>query len=254
MNAALHGRVALVTGAGQGMGRVIAAVLAEHGASVVVNDLNAQTAQATVDSIRASAGQAAAAPGDISQARDVRTIVEQAASVYGPVDILINNAAYMTMFSLVDLPEDEWDRVLEVDLKGPYLTSKAVLPSMLERKWGRIINIASEWGITGGAGASHYAAAKAGVIGLTRSLAREVARHGVLVNAIAPGVTETDQLRVDADYAGVPFEEYKRMLRAQTPTGRIGRPRDIALTVLMLTLEMGDHYSGQVFCPNGGSS
>lgn len=254
MNTSLQGRVALVTGAGQGMGRAVAALLAEHGAAVAVNDINARTAQATVEAIRAAAGQAVAAPGDVSQAGAVRVMVEQAAQALGAVDILVNNAAYMSMIDLVDLPEAEWDHVLDVDLKGPYLTCQAVLPGMIARRWGRIVNIASEWGITGGAGATHYSAAKAGVIGLTRALAREVAAHGVLVNAIAPGVTDTDQLRVDADYAGVPFDEYKRGLAAQTPTGRIGRPRDIALTVLMLSLESGDHYSGQVFCPNGGSS
>jgi NAD(P)-dependent dehydrogenase (short-subunit alcohol dehydrogenase family) len=249
----LEGRVALVTGAGQGIGQTVATVLAAHGAAVAVNDLLPRTAEATVDAILEGGGTAMAAPADVSQADAVSRMVEQVERAWGGIDILVNNAAYMSMALLVDLPEIEWDRVLAVDLKGPYLTCRAVLPGMLARRRGRIVNISSEWGVTGAAGAAHYAAAKAGLIGLTRSLAREVAERGVLVNAIAPGVIDTPQLLVDADFAGKPLQAMKDVYSTAIPVGRLGRPRDVALTVLMLVLESGDFYSGQVLMPNGGA-
>ena len=243
-----------MTGAGQGIGRTIATMLADYGASVAVNDIQAASAEDTATSICVAGGEALAVQADVSRADDVAQMVALITDRWKEVDILVNNAAYMSMAPLLELQEAAWDRVLAVDLKGHYLTCRAVLPSMLANRWGRIINIASEWGITGAAGATHYAAAKAGVIGFTRALALEVAAQGVLVNAIAPGVIDTPQLQVDADYAGRPLEAMKDAYLAHIPVGRLGRPRDIALTVLLLVWESGDFYSGQVFTPNGGSS
>lgn len=253
LNASLAGRVALVTGAGQGMGRVIAHVLAAHGAAVAVNDLNPDTAGATAGSIAEAGGTSVTVPGDVSSASQVRQMVEQARQL-GPIGILVNNAAYMSMQRLIDLPEAEWDRVIDVDLKGPYLMSRAVLPDMLSQQWGRIVSTASEFGIVGGAGATHYSAAKAGVIGFTRALAHEVAAAGIRVNAIAPGYVDTPQLGVDAGYEGKTLDQFKRDAAAHIPIGRLGLPRDIALTVLFLCLESGDYYTGQVLTPNGGTS
>lgn len=251
----LGGKLALVTGAGGGIGRAIAEQLSLAGAAIVVNDIDEVSARATVELIVRLGGSASAAKADISDEQAVSAIVAVAAREYGRgIDVLVNNAAHMTMANLTQLTTEQWARTIAVDLTGCYLTSRAVLPYMLRAGWGRIVNIASEWGITGAAGAVAYCAAKAGVIGFTKSLAKEVAGSGIRVNAVAPGITDTDQLGVDAEYAGRDLDAIRQSYLETIPVGRLGTPRDVALTVAMLCGEAGDFYSGQVFCPNGGTS
>jgi 3-oxoacyl-[acyl-carrier protein] reductase len=238
-------RVALVTGAGSGIGRAIAEKLAKDGERVVVNDLNDATADEVVAGIKGLGGEAAAAPGDVSEAEDVRRIVAAAREAYDTPDILVNNAGFGQQKRFVDLTVDDFDRMIAVHLRGTFLCTHAVLPDMLSRGRGIIVNVASQLGQIGGVELCHYSAAKAGIIGLTKSLAREVSAQGVRVNAVAPGPINTELV------LGL-SEDWRRAKAAELPLGRFGEPWEVAETVAFLASDGAALYVGQTLGPNSG--
>ena len=241
----LQGRRALVTGAATGIGRATALMLAQAGAHLVVNHLRqAEAAQAVVQAIEAAGGQATAIEADVSVAGDVERLVAQA----GEVHILVNNAGIIQEKPFLDTTEADWDRMLGIDLKSVFLTSRAVLPGMVARGSGVIVNLASDLGILGRENYAPYCAAKAGVIGLTRSLAREFAPHGIRVNAIAPGPVNTAM--VSLEHMSAEWMEKELAI----PQHRVAEPEEIAATALFLASDLSRFYCGQVLGPNGGSA
>jgi 3-oxoacyl-[acyl-carrier protein] reductase len=238
-------RVALVTGAGSGIGRAIAERLAEDGARVVVNDLKGETADEVVAGIRDKGGTAAAAPGDVSDTEAVRQIVAAAREAYDAPEILVNNAGFLQQKRFVDLTPEDFDRMIAVHLRGTFLCTRAVLPEMLSRGRGIVVNVASQLGQIGGIELWHYSAAKAGIIGLTKSLAREVSAQGVRVNAVAPGPINTELVLGLSD-------EWRDAKAAELPLGRFGEPWEVAETVAFLVSDGATLYVGQTLGPNSG--
>jgi 3-oxoacyl-[acyl-carrier protein] reductase len=243
----LQGRTALVTGASSGIGRAIARAYAQAGAAVVINHLgNAADAAAVVAEIQSNGGRAVALEADVSQAPAVARLLQEATQALGPIHILVNNAGIIQEKPFLQTSEADWDRMLGTDLKSVFLLCRAVLPSMVQAGSGVVINMASELGILGRAQFAPYCTAKAGVIGLTRSLAREFAPH-IRVNAIAPGPVNTAML--DAEHMS-PAWRAKEM---DIPLQRFGEPEEIAATALFLASDMARFYCGQVLGPNGGA-
>lgn len=240
-----HARAALVTGAGSGIGRAIAEKLARDGERVVVNDLRGESADGVVAGIKEAGGEAASAPGDVFDPEAVRGIVEAARGAFGPVEVLVNNAGYGQQKLFVDLSVEDFDRMIGVHLRGTFLCTSAVLPEMLSAGSGIIVNVASQLGQIGGVELCHYSAAKAGIIGLTKSLAREVSAQGVRVNAVAPGPINTDLV------LGL-SEEWRRNKAAELPLGRFGEPWEVAETVSFLASDGAALYVGQTLGPNSG--
>jgi len=234
---------ALVTGAGQGMGAAIAERLARDGHAVAVNDIVADNARATADRIGGTAHPFDVADPDAAAAA-VRAI--------GAVDLLVANHAYMTMAPFEKTTDLE--RTIAVNLLGTATLIELVAPGMRERGFGRIVVIASEWGVIGWPNATSYAASKGGLISLVKSAARALGPHGIAVNAIAPGITDTPQLQVDADDAGISLAEMIERYAADVPLGRVGDPADIAEVVAFLCSEPAIALVGQVLQPNGGTT
>jgi len=243
----LQGRLALVTGASSGIGRATALALAGAGACVVLNHLG-QSAQAgaLVASIEALGVRVWSIEADVSSALDVNRLADQVAQSCGPLDVLVNNAGILQEKPFLETSEDDWDRMLNTDLKSVFLMSKAFLPVMVARQSGVIINIASDLGLLGRAQYAPYCAAKAGVIGLTKSLAREFAPH-IRVNAIAPGPVNTAMVSLQSMSAASIAKEM------EIPQARFAEPEEIASTALFLASDMSRFYCGQVLGPNGGS-
>jgi|TARA_B100002003_G_scaffold237519_1_gene254678 3-oxoacyl-[acyl-carrier protein] reductase len=242
----LPNKVAIVTGSGQGIGRAIAVKLAEVGDTIVVNDLG-ETAQGVAEEIRGINRQGLAILGDVSSTADVTRLVDQTISAYGKVDILVNNAGITRDQLLLRMSDEEWDKVLNVNLKSVFLCTRAVLRHMIRQRWGRIISIASIVGIVGNAGQANYASAKAGIIGFTRSIAKEVASRGITVNAIAPGF-------IDSAMAQKLSEKQRQELTSRIPLGYLGTPRDVADAVAFLASEEARYITGQVLSVDGGMS
>jgi 3-oxoacyl-[acyl-carrier protein] reductase len=240
-----HSRAVLVTGAGSGIGRAIAEKLAKDGERVVVNDLNGETADEVVARIKDSGGEAVPAPGDVSDPESVQRIVETAHEAYGPPEILVNNAGFLQQKRFVDLTVEDFDRMIAVHLRGTFLCTSAVLSDMLSRGSGIIVNVASQLGQIGGIELCHYSAAKAGIIGLTKSLAREVSAQGVRVNAVAPGPINTELVLGLSD-------EWRDAKSAELPLGRFGEPWEVAETVAFLVSDGAALYVGQTLGPNSG--
>jgi len=240
----LAGRTAVVTGAARGIGAAIAVAFAAEGASVCVNDRRqVPELSALVERLGA---RAVACSADVSDEQDAARLISTAVAELGSVDVIVNNAGMLTESLLADMPVAMWDEMIAVDLRSVFLCTRAVLPHMLDRGFGRIINVASQLGQKGGAGLTHYSAAKAGVIGLSKALALEVGQRGVTVNCIAPGPIDT------ALVAGI-SEEWKAAKRAELPLGRFGRPQEVAPTAVLLAASPdGDLYTGQTLGPNSG--
>ena len=243
--AAERSRVALVTGAGSGIGRAIAEKLGKDGERVVVNDLRDESAEEVVAGIKGSGGEATAAPGDVSDPEAVERIVAAAREAYGSPEILVNNAGFLQQKPFVELSVEDFDRMIAVHLRGTFLCTHAVLPEMLSRGSGVIVNVASQLGQIGGIELCHYSSAKAGIIGLTKSLAREVSAQGVRVNAVAPGPINTELI------LGL-SEEWQRAKAAELPLGRFGEPWEVAETVAFLVSDGAALYVGQTLGPNSG--
>lgn len=239
------GKVAVVTGASRGIGKSIAVALAAAGARIVAVDLALETTEAMVAEIKAAGGEAVAVQGNVTIAADAEKMMAAAVETFGRVDILVNNAGITKDALLLRMKDEEWDAVLSVNLKGAFLCSRAAAKLMTKQRYGRIINIASVVGQMGNAGQANYCASKAGLMGLTKSNARELARRNVTVNAVAPGFIATDMTEA------LP-EKVKEELIAQIPLERLGTADDIANAVLFLAAEKSGYVTGQVLAVNGG--
>ena len=241
----LKGKVALVTGGAQGIGKAVALMLARHGADVVVADVNLEKAAETAKEVEATGRGAMAVNVDVTRLSDVENMVESAIGRFGRIDILINNAGIARDKLILRMTEEDWDAVLDVNLKGTFNCTKAIIKHMSKQRSGKIVNIASVVGEMGNAGQANYSASKAGVIGLTKTIAREFSQRGINVNAIAPGYIQTPMTDVLPDKAK---EELKRMI----PMERLGQPEDVAYAVLFLVSEGSSYVTGQVLNVNGG--
>lgn len=244
---ALEGRVVLVTGASRGIGAAIATACAEAGADVAVGYVeNRDGAERTVQAVIERGRKAEAFEADVSDPDQVSEMVRAVVERFGRIDALVNNAGIMPESPVLDMSVEEWKRVIDVDLTGSFLCTREVAPAMVERGEGTIVMIASRLGQIGFAGVAHYAAAKAGVIGLTKSLAKELGPRGVRVNAVAPGVTVTDMA------AEVMQGEVGQKRLAELPAGRFARPDEVAASVVFLLSDAASMYHGQTLAPNGG--
>ena len=242
----LEGKVAVVTGASRGIGRAIAVKLAEEGAKVVVNYSGSQAkAEEVVEMIQANGGEAIAVQASVSQTEEVTALMDAAVKTFGALDILVNNAGITRDNLLMRMKEDEWDDVLNTNLKGVFLCTKAVTRQMMKQRAGRIINISSIVGVAGNAGQANYVAAKAGVIGLTKTTAKELASRNILVNAIAPGFIETEMTEQ------LP-EDIKKGMLTQIPLAKLGQPEDIAKAVAFLASDDANYMTGQTLHIDGG--
>lgn len=242
----LTGKVALVTGASRGIGQATAIDLAEAGADVVVNFIgNEAVAQETVEKIEALGRKAIKIKADVGNAEEVQAMVDEAVAVFGHIDILVNNAGITRDGLLIRMKDSDWDDVLNINLKGVYLVTKAVAKLMVKQRAGRIINMTSVSGVTGNVGQANYAAAKAGVIGFTKTCAKELAARGITVNAIAPGFIETAMTDV------LP-EKIKEGIAGTIPFGRMGQPEEIANVVTFLASNFASYITGQVLNVDGG--
>ena len=242
----LAGKSALVTGGGRGIGREIARAFARAGADVAINyraDLDA--AESIAEEIATMGRTALVVQADVSRADAVDAMIAQVEAGFGKIDILVNNAGFVTLAPVERMEIEMWDEMIATHLRGTFLVTRAVLPGMLERGEGRIINISSQIGQIGREWFAHYAAAKAGIIGFTKSLAREVATRGVLVNCIAPGPINTG---IVPDVEGLPERDYIGLL----PIQRAGETPEVAPTAVFLASDAGSYYVGQTLGPNGG--
>lgn len=242
----LGGRVAVVTGGSRGIGLAIAAWLAEHGAAVVVSGRDADRLHAATKELEAHGAPVLGVAADAAKREDADRLVDVTRDRFGRLDILVNNAGITRDGLVIRMKDDDWDRVMEVNLRGAFLMTRAAAKAMVRSKaGGRIINIASTAGAMGNAGQANYSAAKAGLIGLTKATARELAHWGILVNAVAPGLIETDMA------AALPADAREALL-GQVPLRRIGTPREVAEMVGFLAGDGAAYVTGQVFHVNGG--
>ncbi len=241
----LDGQVAIVTGASRGIGSAVAKELAKHGASVVVNYYQSEDqANALVKEITADGSQAIAVRAGVGHPDDVKKLVEKTIEEYERIDILVNNAGVNRDRTIRRMSAEEWQEVINTDLNSAFYCTNAVIPHMIERSYGRIINMSSIIGQMGNVGQSNYAAAKAGLIAFTKSAAQEFARYNITVNAMCPGFIETDMVKALSD-------EVKEALIAKIPLGRFGRPEEVATFIRYVVTE-GDWITGQQLNPNGG--
>ena len=242
----LKGQVALVTGASRGIGEVIALHLAKEGVKVAVNyHTGAEAASMVVSAITSAGGEALPVGADVSQEKDTISMVDQVIQTWGQLDILVNNAGITRDKLLIRMTAEEWDAVINVNLRGAYICTKTALPHMIRRRRGRIVNISSIVGVSGNPGQANYAASKAGLIGFTKAMAREVASRNITVNAVAPGYITTTMVQQLSDLV------QKRILD-KVPMARFGTPEDVAETVVFLCTDSAGYITGQVIGIDGG--
>ena len=242
----LDGRHALVTGASRGIGRAVALAFAAEGASVALNFAgNVAAAEAVRAEIESAGGKSILVPADVSDENAVEDMVKTVTEAFGSIDILVNNAGITRDGLLLRMKEEDWDAVLNTNLKGVFLCTKAVSKFMMKKRYGRIVNMASVVGVTGNASQANYAAAKAGVIGFTKAMAKELASRGITVNAIAPGFIRSDMTDVLPD-------KVKEAMLAEIPLGRAGEPADVAKAALFLASDQAAYITGQVLKVDGG--
>jgi 3-oxoacyl-[acyl-carrier protein] reductase len=242
----LAGKVALVTGGSRGLGRGIAQGFAAEGAKVVVNYLKDENAaNAVVAAIKKNGGAAITVRADIGEVEDVTRMVGTAVEQFGTIDVLVNNAGMLNSAKLADMSVETWDGMIKVHLRGMFLCTRFVIPHMLKQKSGKIINMSGTFGVSGGAEFTHMSAAKAGMIGFTRALAREVGHDGINVNAIAPAIIRTDLYNFMPD-------DVRDSIVGAYPLGRVGEVEDVVATALFLATKDGDFFTGQTLCPAGG--
>lgn len=242
----LTDKVALVTGASRGIGRAIALLMAKQGADVVVNYSGSEgAAQETVDAILAMGRKAIKIKANVGNAEEVAAMVEEAHSTFGRIDILVNNAGVTRDGLLMRMKDSDWDDVININLKGVYLMTKAVSKIMMKQRSGKIVNMTSVVGVTGNAGQANYSASKAGVIGFTKTCAKELASRGITVNAIAPGFIHTDMTDVLSD-------KVKEAMVHTIPLGRMAEPDEVAAVAVFLASDMSSYITGQVINVDGG--
>jgi 3-oxoacyl-[acyl-carrier protein] reductase len=241
----LDGKVALVTGGAQGIGRVISEELAGQGAHVFLGDVNLEGAEKTAAELKQTGAKASAIRIDVSSSSDVQSAFDSIIKEYKQVDIVVNNAGITRDGLLVRMKEADWDSVMNINLKGSFLCSQQAAKQMMKQKSGAIVNIASIVGLMGNFGQANYSASKAGLIGFTKTLAREVAPRGIRANAIAPGFIDTEMTRVLE-------ESVRKKLIEQVPLSRLGEPEDVARCVSFLVSEKASYITGQVISVNGG--
>ena len=241
----LQNKVALVTGGAQGIGKTISEELVRNGAHVVLGDVNLEGAEATAEAINNSGGSASAVKIDVSNPAEVKQVFDSILKDKKPVDILVNNAGITRDGLMVRMKESDWDLVLNINLKGSFLCSQQAAKQMMKQKSGAIVNIASIVGVMGNFGQANYSASKAGVIGLTKTMAREVASRGIRVNAVAPGFIDTEMTRVLDD-------SVRQALIEQVPLAKLGLPEDVARCVAFLVSDKSSYITGQVINVNGG--
>ncbi len=241
-----EGRVAIITGGGRGIGRAIVVRLAKEGANVAISyRSNDAAAEETAQKVREAGAKCELFKGDVASPEDVQALFKGVSDAFGRVDILVNNAGITRDNLMMRMKEDEFDEVLRTNLKGTYLCTRAALRPMVRARWGRIVNVGSVVGLVGNAGQANYAASKAGIIGFTKSVAREVAQRGITVNAVAPGYVETELT------GGLP-EGVKEQILAQVPTARFGEPEEVAEVVAFLSGEGAGYITGQTLAVDGG--
>jgi 3-oxoacyl-[acyl-carrier protein] reductase len=240
------GRVAVVTGGGRGIGRAVAVRLAEEGANVAISyRSNDDAAQEAAEAVRKAGVECEIFKGDVSEPDDVEALFKGVSDAFGRIDILVNNAGITRDNLMMRMKADEFDDVLRTNLGGTYLCTRAVLRPMVRARWGRIVNVSSVVGLVGNAGQANYAASKAGIIGFTKSVAREVAQRGITANAVAPGYVETE-------LTGSLPENVKEAIRTQVPMGRFGEAEEVAEVIAFLGGEQAGYVTGQTIAVDGG--
>ena len=247
----LAGKAALITGGGSGIGRATALLLAREGAAVSVVDLDEARAQAVVREIEGEGWQVISVRCDVSQSADCQHAVEETVAAFGSLDILFNNAGIIRRASVTEINEEEWDRVMAVNVKSIYLMSRYAIPIMTQSGGGAIVNTGSGWGLTGGRNAVSYCASKGAVVNMTRAMALDHAAEKIRVNCVCPGDTDTGMLRSEAQQLGATTEAFL-VEAADRPLGRIGKPEDIAQAVLYLVSEASSFVTGTTLVVDGG--
>jgi 3-oxoacyl-[acyl-carrier protein] reductase len=242
----LAGKVALVTGGSRGLGRGIAEGFASEGASIIVNYVkDVASAEAVVANVKALGADAIAVKADVGDEKAVPSMVDAGLKTFGKIDIVVNNAGLLNSAPLAEMSVETWDEMIRTHLRGMFLCTRFVIPHMIKQKSGKIINITGTFGISGGADFTHLSAAKAGMIGFTRALAREVGKQGIHVNAIAPAIIRTDL------YNFMP-ESVRDEIVGAYPLGRVGEVEDVVATAMFLATKDSDYFTGQTLCPAGG--
>jgi NAD(P)-dependent dehydrogenase (short-subunit alcohol dehydrogenase family) len=247
----LENKVALITGGASGIGRASALLFAREGASIAIADVNGKSAQAVADEITKARGRAIFEPADVTRAVDCRRVSDRIIKEFGRIDILFNNAGITRRATILDLSEDDWDRVMAVNVKSIFLLSREVIPHMLKQGSGSIINTASGWGLTGGARAAVYCASKGAVVLLTKAMAVDHGPQKIRVNCICPGDTDTGMLRNEAQQLGEANEKFL-VDAAKRPLGRIGSPDEIAQAALYLASDESSFVTGTALVVDGG--
>lgn len=242
----LAGKVAVVTGGSRGLGRGIAEGFGAEGARIVVNYLqDEKAAREVADTLKTNGSDAITVRANVGEVDDVRTMMDTTVKEFGTIDILVNNAGMLNSFRLAEMSVETWDSMIKVHLRGMFLCTRFAIPHMLKQKSGKIINMSGTFGVSGGAEFTHMSAAKAGMIGFTRALAREVGHDGINVNCIAPAIIRTDLYNFMLD-------DVRDSIVGAYPLGRVGEVRDVVATALFLATEDGSYFTGQTLCPAGG--